>query len=415
MLAVAPVTRAPDAGCSRWRCGAARRSTRRCASCKEDPWQRLAELREADSEHPVPDAAARRERRRLHELPRQRRQGVRQGGGRPPGIDVFRIFDALNWRRRTCGSRIEAVADDRPLRRGGDLLHRRHPRSDAPKYDLKYYVDLAKETGELGTHILAIKDMAGAAASRTRRRSWSKALARRSRCRSTSTRTTPAGNAIGVVPRGRRRGRRHRRWRGRPHSPGMTVAAVPRSSRRCALAGSPRDRADRHRRASRSGRTTGRRCASTTAPFETGKLASGRRVRPRNARAGSTRTCTQQAQTLGLGDRWQEVGRTYADGEPAVRRHRQGDADVEGRRRHGDLHGRTTAWTREGGPRARAELTFPESVVEFFEGRSASRRAASPRRCRSTCSEGREPLDGRPGAEPAADRLRRRGRELERS
>ena len=35
------------ASCSRSSAGAARPSTSRCASCKEDPWERLAELREA--------------------------------------------------------------------------------------------------------------------------------------------------------------------------------------------------------------------------------------------------------------------------------------------------------------------------------------------------------------------------------
>jgi pyruvate carboxylase len=50
----------------------------------------------ADPEHPVPDAAARLERRRLHELSRQRGPRVREESA-DAGIDVFRVFDALNW------------------------------------------------------------------------------------------------------------------------------------------------------------------------------------------------------------------------------------------------------------------------------------------------------------------------------
>jgi len=38
----------------------------------------------------------------------------------------------------------------------GDILD-----PNRPKYDLKYYVSLAKELEKLGAHILAIKDMAG--------------------------------------------------------------------------------------------------------------------------------------------------------------------------------------------------------------------------------------------------------------
>ncbi len=51
------------------------------------------------------------------------------------------------------------------------MLHRRHPRPAArDKYSLTYYVNLAKELEKLGTHFLAIKDMA-ACSSRTPRRS----------------------------------------------------------------------------------------------------------------------------------------------------------------------------------------------------------------------------------------------------
>ncbi len=45
--------------------------------------------------------------------------------------------------------------------RGRDLLHRRHSKSQTPKYNLKYYVDLAKQLEKMGAHMLAIKDMAG--------------------------------------------------------------------------------------------------------------------------------------------------------------------------------------------------------------------------------------------------------------
>ena len=48
----------------------------------EDPWQRLRELREADSEYLLPDAAARRERRRLHLLSRQRDSRIRPRSAR---------------------------------------------------------------------------------------------------------------------------------------------------------------------------------------------------------------------------------------------------------------------------------------------------------------------------------------------
>ncbi len=77
------------------------------------------------------------------------------------GIDVFRIFDALNWVEslrpaiRTVRERTGAVAEA-CLCYTGDLSD---PAED--KYTWQYYVDLARELEDAGAHMLAIKDMAG--------------------------------------------------------------------------------------------------------------------------------------------------------------------------------------------------------------------------------------------------------------
>ncbi|MCL2368394.1 MAG: pyruvate carboxylase, partial [Oscillospiraceae bacterium] len=76
------------------------------------------------------------------------------------GIDVFRVFDALNWMPNVVDS-IEEVLKQNKVAEGyicytGDISD---PTRD--KYDLKYYVNLAKEMEKLGVHILGIKDMAG--------------------------------------------------------------------------------------------------------------------------------------------------------------------------------------------------------------------------------------------------------------
>ncbi|WIF96177.1 pyruvate carboxylase [Caminicella sporogenes] len=76
------------------------------------------------------------------------------------GIDVFRIFDSLNWLKGM------EVALDEVLKTGkiaevcvcytGDILDTRRD-----KYSLKYYINKAKEIEKMGAHILGIKDMAG--------------------------------------------------------------------------------------------------------------------------------------------------------------------------------------------------------------------------------------------------------------
>jgi pyruvate carboxylase len=76
------------------------------------------------------------------------------------GIDVFRIFDSLNWLPNMELSIEEALKQNK-LVEGyicytGDILD---PKRD--KYDLKYYVDMSKELERRGVHILGIKDMSG--------------------------------------------------------------------------------------------------------------------------------------------------------------------------------------------------------------------------------------------------------------
>ena len=76
------------------------------------------------------------------------------------GIDVFRIFDSLNWIPGM------EVALDEVLNQGklseacicytGDILDKTRE-----KYDLNYYIRMAKELERRGTHILGIKDMSG--------------------------------------------------------------------------------------------------------------------------------------------------------------------------------------------------------------------------------------------------------------
>lgn len=76
------------------------------------------------------------------------------------GIDVFRVFDSLNWVENMKVA-MDAVLETHALCEAaicytGDILN---PKRN--KYTLDYYVKMAKELEGLGAHILAIKDMAG--------------------------------------------------------------------------------------------------------------------------------------------------------------------------------------------------------------------------------------------------------------
>lgn len=77
------------------------------------------------------------------------------------GVDVFRIFDSLNW-MKSIAPCIEYVRKNTGgLAEGslcytGDILN-----PSKTKYDLKYYLQLAKDIENAGAHILGVKDMAG--------------------------------------------------------------------------------------------------------------------------------------------------------------------------------------------------------------------------------------------------------------
>ncbi|PWL29059.1 pyruvate carboxylase [uncultured Roseivirga sp.] len=76
------------------------------------------------------------------------------------GMDVFRIFDSLNWVEamkvsiRTVRERTNSVAEA-CICYTGDVLDKNS------KYNLQYYMDMAKALEDEGAHMLCIKDMAG--------------------------------------------------------------------------------------------------------------------------------------------------------------------------------------------------------------------------------------------------------------
>jgi pyruvate carboxylase len=126
---------------------------------KESPWDRLAQLREK-----IPNILFQMLLRASSAMGYANYPDnvvelcVRETAA--AGMDVFRIFDALNWLPNMRVA-MEAVQKTDAICEAaicytGDILNPKRP-----KYDLKYYVNLAKELEKMGAHILAIKDMAG--------------------------------------------------------------------------------------------------------------------------------------------------------------------------------------------------------------------------------------------------------------
>ncbi len=76
------------------------------------------------------------------------------------GVDIFRVFDSLNWLEGMSVAMEAVRKHDRICEATfcytGDITD---PKRD--KYPLEYYVKMAKELEKMGAHILGIKDMAG--------------------------------------------------------------------------------------------------------------------------------------------------------------------------------------------------------------------------------------------------------------
>jgi len=126
---------------------------------KEDPWERLQRLRAA-----VPNVLFQMLLRASNAVGYTNysdnvvRFFVQRAAAE--GIDVFRVFDSLNWvdnMRVAMDAVIESGAIcEATICYTGDLFD-----ASRPKYNLKYYVELAKQLEKAGAHMLAIKDMAG--------------------------------------------------------------------------------------------------------------------------------------------------------------------------------------------------------------------------------------------------------------
>ena len=125
----------------------------------EDPWERLDLLREK-----IPNIPFQMLLRGSNTVGYQNypdnvvREFVKQSA--KSGIDVFRVFDSLNWIPGMSVALDEVLNQDKfceaTICYTGDILDKSRTR-----YTLDYYVKMAKELEHIGAHSIAIKDMSG--------------------------------------------------------------------------------------------------------------------------------------------------------------------------------------------------------------------------------------------------------------
>ncbi len=308
------------------------------------------------------------------------------------GIDLFRIFDALNWvpnlKPAIAAVRNAGMLCEAAICYTGDILD-----PARSKYDLKYYVALAKELEKLGANLLAIKDMAGICkpyAAQLLVRTLKQEIGipihfhtHDSTGGQMATLLLAAAEGVDIVDAALA-----------PLS-GMTSQANLNTLVET-MRFTPRD----------TGLSPGllqtladywEQVRRYYAPFESGLLAPGADVYVHEMPGGQSTNLFQQAQALGLGKRWPEVCRRYADVNQMF-----GDIIkvTPTSKVVGDmaLFMVGNGLTPEEVVNGKRELAFPESVVEFFEGRLGQPPGGFPKVLQDRVLRGRPPYRDRPGA-----------------
>lgn len=307
------------------------------------------------------------------------------------GIDVFRIFDSLNWVEGMKVA-ISAVRESGKIAEAsicytGDILD-----PTRPKYNLDYYVKLAKELEAAGAHILGIKDMAGllkpyAAYELITALKQELAIPIHLHTHDTS------GNGLAMLMKATEAGvdivdLALSSMSGQTSQPSLNafVAAMEQHDRATGL----------NRRNLQKLSDYWEDVRRYYSGFESGMVGSSAEVYEHEMPGGQYSNLQQQAKAVGLGDRWDEVKKMYATvnrlfgdivkvtpsskvvGDMALFMV-QNDLDEQSLFEKG------------------ASLDFPDSVIQFFQGYLGQPYQGFPKKLQAIVLKGREAFTCRPG------------------
>ncbi len=310
------------------------------------------------------------------------------------GIDIFRIFDSLNWLPNMKAS-MEAVLKTRSVCEAaicytGDILD---PRRD--KYPLEYYVRMAKELERMGAHILAIKDMAGLCKPYAAEK-LVKALRQEIGVPiHFHTHDTSGLNAASVLKAAESgvhiADAAIASMSGQTSQPNLNsiVAALNHTRRDTRL---DLDALNQYADYWETVR-------EFYAPFDTGPKSGTAEVYIHEMPGGQYTNFREQAESMGLGARWHEIARTYADVNMAF-----GDIVkvTPSSKVVGDmaifLVNHNMTMEQFGRLTADHSLTLPTSVIEMFQGSLGEPEGGWPKQLQKIILRGSKPQRGRPGA-----------------
>jgi pyruvate carboxylase len=366
---------------------------------REDPWRRLRDLRRL-----VPNVCFQMLLRGANAVGYASypdnviQEFVREA--HKQGIDIFRVFDSLNSVENMRVS-LDAILEtgavcEAAICYTGDIFD-----TARPKYSLKYYVAMAKRLEKLGAHFLAIKDMAGLC-----RPYAAFELVRRLREEIEipvhfHTHDTSGVNATSVL---------------KATDAGVDVADAAIASMSggtsqpnlnaivAALQNTPRDTMldlEALNECSDYWETA----RTYYAPFDSGPKAGSARLYEHEIPGGQFTNFREQAAAMGLGHRWREVERTYAEVNQLF-------GDIVKVTPSSKVVGDMTLFLMAKDMRpadvlkldAHHDVAFPNSVIEMFSGVLGVPPGGWPKKLQKIILRDAHPLKGRPGAQlPAVD------------
>ncbi|MGH9743200.1 MAG: pyruvate carboxylase [Candidatus Acidiferrum sp.] len=359
----------------------------------EDPWQRLRALRER-----VPNICFQMLLRGANAVGYTSYpdnvivEFVREAHAQ--GIDIFRVFDSLNSIENM------RVAIDAVLETGavcepaicytGDIFDK-----SRPKYSLKYYVALAKQLEKLGAHFLAVKDMAGLCkpyAAYELVKTLHQEIAIPVHFHTHDTSGINSASVLKAADAG-------------VDVADAAVAAMSGGTSQpnlnsivAALGHTPRD-TQLDLEALNECSDYWETVRTYYLPFDSGPKAGSARLYQHEIPGGQYTNLREQAVAMGLGHRWREVEKTYAEVNQLF-------GDIVKVTPSSKVVGDLTLFlmTNELRPAdllkldEKHDLSLPNSVVEMFSGVLGVPPGGWPRKLQKIILRGASPLKGRPGA-----------------
>jgi pyruvate carboxylase len=315
------------------------------------------------------------------------------------GVDVFRIFDSLNWVENMRVA-IDAVLESGRLCEAAICYTGNLSDPSEKKYTLDYYLKLARELKAAGTHVLGIKDMAGLCRPRaayTLVKALKEEIGLPVHFHTHDTSGISASSVLAAIDAGAdavdgaidsmsgltsqpNLGSIVEALRHGPHDTGVDPAKLR-------VISSYWEQVRRH-----------------YAAFESDIRSGTSDVYVHGMPGGQYTNLREQARSLGIDDaRWPEVAQTYADVNEMF-----GDIVkvTPTSKVVGDmaLLMVTSGLTKEKVLEPQTEIAFPESVVQLFRGELGQPYGGFPEALQRKVLKGAKPLRQRPGAElPPAD------------